>query len=429
MLQKAPLRKSMLLSMLCKPIGMLISLFYTPILLNYLGEESYGIWSTILSVINWINYFDIGIGQGLRNVLASSVAVEDKSKSQKAVSTGYITLSIISIVVFVVGFFIIMFSNVSRILNTTIPIRSVLMVSFLFICINFVMSLSKTMLYATQQAEKVGFMTVLMQGINLIGILILSKFSSGNLFAVACVIGFSGVFVNVFFTKKIWNNYSYLVPHLSQFHVSELKEICNIGVKFFLVQIVALVLYSTDNILIVRMFGPTQVTPYSTCYTMFGVVNGLFSAMISPLWSQYTVAMEKRDYKWIKKNICNLDKMLIPFSFLLLILVFVFEPISCVWLHKSLVYPKGLILYMGMYYFLSIWGSIYANVLNGMSKINMQLSLGCVVAVLNIPLSVFLGKNCKMGSAGVCLATVICMLISNIPITISTHRFLNKLVK
>lgn len=424
-----PLKRSMLLNMVCKPIGMIISFFYTPVLLAYLGEESYGIWSTILSVINWISYFDVGIGQGLRNKLAKSIALGDKDKSQKSVSTGYVALSVISGCAFIMGFFLIALLDINAIFNTKLPVKPVLLVSFFCICINFVLSLSKTLLYATHQSEKVGFMTILTQGFNLVGLLVLSKFGHGNLLAVAVVIGLSGIIVNLIFTGDIWHRFKYLIPKFKQYQSSELKGICNVGIKFFFIQIAALVLYSTDNMLITNLFGPAEVTPYHTSYTMFGIVNGLFGAMISPLWSKYTVAMAERNYKWIKKTVYSLDKMLPVIGVILLIGTIFFEPVSRIWLHKNLLYTKGLIPCMAFYYFLSIWGSIYSNVLNGMSKVNMQLVLGGIAAIVNIPLSIFFGRNCGMGSTGVCLATIVCMLLTNVPVTISTHRLLNKLEK
>lgn len=423
------LKRSMLLSTLCKPVGMIISFLYTPMLLSYLGDESYGIWSTILSVINWINYFDVGIGQGLRNILTRYIAIDDKDRAQKAVSTAYFALSIIAFFICSLGLFIIWVLDINSLFNTKLSVKPVLAFSFLCICINFVLSLSKTLLYATLQAEKVGFMTVMMQAVNLVGIVFLSLFSKSNLLAVAVLIGLSGISVNLIFTWRIWSGYIFLIPKVKQYCSAEFKGICNVGVKFFFIQIAALLLYSTDNIIITQLFGPTFVTPYHTSYVAFGIVNGLFSAMISPLWSKYTVAMEQKNYTWIKETVISLDKTLPIIGIVLALGAVLFEPISRIWLHKTLSYDIGLIQCMALYYFLTIWGSIYANVLNGMSKVNMQLVLGCLAAVINVPLSIFLGKTCSMGTTGVCLATVICMLLVNIPVTISTHRLLNSLEK
>ena len=48
-----------------------------------LGDEKYGIWATILSFISWIYYCDLGIGNGLRNKLASTIVIGDKEASKK----------------------------------------------------------------------------------------------------------------------------------------------------------------------------------------------------------------------------------------------------------------------------------------------------------------------------------------------------------
>lgn len=420
------LGRSMLMSSLCKPVGMIISFLYTPVLLAYLGDEAYGIWSTILSVINWINYFDVGIGQGLRNTLSRYIALGDKKRAKKTVSTGYVVLTGISSVTFLIGTIIILIADVGAFFNTTLNIKNVIWVSFFCICINFILSLSRSQLYALQQAEKVGYMTVLTQAINLIGVLVLSAFSSQSLIGVAIVIGTSGLIVNLIFTGSLWRRHTYLIPNFRMFEKKELKGICNVGIKFFVIQIAALILYSTDNMIITQLFGPAQVTPYNTSYAAFGIVNGLFGAMIAPLWSKYTVAKEQNDYKWIKKTVINLDKTLPLIAIILAFGAIVFEPVSKIWLHKTIYYPTGLIWCMVAYYFLTVWGSIYATVMNGMSKINLQLILGIASAIANIPLSILLGKYCGLGTTGVCLATVICMFATNIPTTISIHRYLNK---
>lgn len=428
-IKESSLKRSMILSMLCRPVGMFISFLYTPVLLNYLGEESYGIWSTILSIINWINYFDVGIGQGLRNTLARAVAVNDRKKATESTTTGYVAVFTISTVTFLIGTALIFILDINAVFNTTVSVRPALLVSFFCICINFILSLSKSLLYATQQAEKVAFMTVVTQAINLVGILVLSIFSSGSLVAVAIVIGLSGIAVNLMFTINVWKKYTFLIPRKRQYKANRLMDICNVGVKFFAIQIFAIILYSTDNVIITQLFGPSYVTPYNTSYVAFGIVNGLFGALISPLWSKYTVATENKDYKWIKQTVINLDKTLPFIGIVLTIGAVWFEPISRIWLHKNLTYDQGLVPCMAIYYFLTIWGSIYANVLNGMGKVNLQLAMGAISAIVNIPLSILLGEFLGMRTTGVCLATCICMLITNIAVTIGTHRFLNRLIK
>ena len=219
------------------------------------------IWSTILSVINWINYFDVGIGQGLRNSLARYIASSDEKKARQSVSTGYVVLSCISSVIFIISVVLILATNINAIFNTSINIRSTLIISFFGICVNFILGLSKSQLYATQQAEKVGLMTITTQVINLLGLLALSIFTKKSLIGVATVIALSGIIVNVVFSESIWKRYPYLRPRIIEYRHCELKVICDVGIKFFFIQIVALVLYSTDNMIITQLLGPAYVTP------------------------------------------------------------------------------------------------------------------------------------------------------------------------
>lgn len=423
------LGKSMLLSMLCKPVGMIISLVYTPLLLDYLGEEAYGLWATILSVVNWINYFDIGIGNGLRNELSKDVSADDSEGANQAVSTAYILISVISSIVLVFGCIAIKVLDCNSVFNTKIEVKPALSISFVFICINFVLALSKVQLFAIQQADKVGLMTVLIQILNLIGVVILHVWGNGSIITIAVLVGVSGLLVNILFTGKVWRAHQEFIPKICSFRKSKVSAIGNLGIKFFVIQIAALVLYTTDNMIITRLFGPSSVTPYQTAYMAFGIVNGLFAAFISPLWSEYTIATEKGNYKWIESVVFKLDSLLIPIGIVLGIGTLFFKTISDVWLHKVLNYEKGLIPLMAVYFFMYVWGSIYSNVLNGMGKVNLQMVLAVVTTIINIPLSIFLGRNLGLGSTGVLLATIICMIASNIPATIYTHKYIGVMKK
>ena len=69
-------RKNMVLSTVYRALSMVISYLYVPVVLAYLGEVKYGVWTTILNVLSWITYFDIGIGHGLRNKLAENLDKE-----------------------------------------------------------------------------------------------------------------------------------------------------------------------------------------------------------------------------------------------------------------------------------------------------------------------------------------------------------------
>ena len=139
--------------MIMKPISIILGMIYTPLALSYLGEEKYGVWAIILNIISWINYFDIGIGNGLRNKLTEAIALDDLKAAKTYVSTAYVGTAGISFVFCVLitavwnifglsGFFRLDTGNESP--------NLIIFISVLFVCINFILSLSRTSAYAIQ---------------------------------------------------------------------------------------------------------------------------------------------------------------------------------------------------------------------------------------------------------------------------------------
>jgi len=60
-----------------------------PVAINYLGKVEYGIWLTLASILSWLINLDFGIGNGLRNKLAESLALNDLKLARIYVSTSY----------------------------------------------------------------------------------------------------------------------------------------------------------------------------------------------------------------------------------------------------------------------------------------------------------------------------------------------------
>ena len=404
---------------------MALSLLYAPLLLKYLGVESYGIWATVLNIINWISLADIGIGNGLRNILSINQTNEDVSASKTAVSTAYICLSIIVLGVFILGVVIGDFFNWNAILNTSIEVKGTLFISFLFMCINLVLSLQKNGFFAINKAEITSVQTIMIQVANILGVLLLTHLSFGtnSLFYMGVLFGVTGLTVNLLFSGLLWTRYPYYKPNLNKFEKSQLTSITSLGFKFFFIQIAVMVLFTTDNIIISNLYSPTLVTPYNTVYKAYGVFNSLFIAFLAPLWNKYTEAYEKKDYIWIGRTINKAKKVWIIMTIIMTCTIPFYEYISLIWMRQKLNYENHLVLLMVIYYILYSYSGIYSVFFNGIGKVNYQMIVAIFTAIINIPLSVFFAKHCKLGTAGVCLGTVICLLLTDIAYSVYANIF------
>jgi len=164
-------------------------------------------------------------------------------------------------------------------------------------------------------------------------------------------------------------------------------------------------------------------------YKVFNLVLVAFSAFISPVWSNITVEANRKNFEYIQNIAKKLSLLVLPICVALFILAIFFQDLSNWWLGKELYYENSLIFSMGVFIALNIYSSIYSAILNGMGELNVQLFVSVFVALLNIPLSIYLSTSCGMGITGVIVASNICMVISTLTVVLQTNFVLKKLLK
>ena len=386
---------------------MLLSFFYMPLLISYLGIEKYGLWATILTVISWINYCDIGVGQGLRNLLTIELTKKIYEQARLSISTAYVILSIVSFVFLVISVIVICCFDINKLFNTSLAIKLPLLASCFFVCINFILALSNMILYSLQLSEIVPIRNCIAQLINIVGIKILSIYSTENLLYVSILFGLSTSITYLSSTFNLIRRYKFIRISVSYFDSQKIKEISNIGIKFFLIQIPLIVLMAIDNILITNQYGSSITTSYSVVNSAFSAVYALLAAFIVPYWSQTTTAVTQKNIGWIKQAAIKLNIVAIVFSVFLIALAVFFEPLAKFWVGKDLIYPTGLIPLVCCFYILLSIISVNVQIINGTGYLNIQVVMNILMGIFYIPLAVYLSKDCGYGVIGIKMAGVI----------------------
>ena len=416
--------KSGFISLAIKPISIILSLVYTPILLSYLGDEKYGLWATILSVITWINYFDVGIGNGLRNSLTKELTNAEYGHAKKLVSTAYVVLSGISLGILVILLLSAFFLDWNKIFSTELFVKPTLAITFVFICINFILSLVNTIFYALQMAEKVAIRNCIIQLINIAFIVLLSILKENDLVYTAIAFGTSTFFVNAISTYLVTKNRAYLRPTIRCFCKSTIPEICKSGMQFFIIQIMCLLMFTMDNIIISHYFGPTVVTPFSVANKVYNTGYSFLAAFLVPYWSGTTSAVERHDLEWIRQSIKKAIRVLMIFIVGSLIFTFFYDTIVALWLNKHLEYDYRIPIIMCVFYILYAVLAIECQFINGTGKLRTQLIMYIFLGVSNIPLSIYLGVSFNLGSYGVRLATTILVFIADIVLGLNLRNII-----
>lgn len=394
------IKKNIISMFLIRGISIGITYFYVPLLLDALDKVEYGIWLTLTSIVAWINMFDVGLGNGLRNKLSRALAKGDKNQGQQLVSTGYVAIFIMAFALMVL--FSLVYPHVSwtDVLNAPTELAEVVnplvFVVVLAFCMQFALSIITSVLYALQLPAFSSFTLMIGQLISLVAVVIEYKVFGitsllvlGGSVAVIPLLGMSGVTLYVFLYR-----YPYLRPKISMFEMRHVKSIFNLGIQFFLLQIITIILYQANNLIITHTVGNTDVVVYNVAYKLMHSIVLVFTIIVTPMWSAATEAYTLGDFDWLKNINRRLMKIVTLLSIGGLVLLYLSPYIYTLWIGKGeLAIPfstSALLLVQSVFFILY---SSHGYMLNGMGKLRIQMMLTSVMAVLYVPLAMYAGDR------------------------------------
>lgn len=411
-----------------KILSVAIGLALVPILLSKLGTENYGVWAILLSLMQWVALMDIGIGNGLRNKLGEALAHNRTVDAREYVSTAYFSMVLFAVVLIVIllpVFFLFdwsVFFNSKSVSPT--ELRWTLVVFIYAIITYFVLSLINQVINALQRNALTSIAPIVANVLFIGSItLFLPKHNASLLLtSIAYAVSLLGAVlaITIFFFKE----YSYLSPKLVFFKKDKIRSILSLGLKFFIIQITCVVIFSTDNVVITQLFGPKAVTAYSIPFMIFNNIGMLINLMMMPFYSSYTEAYSKNNLEWIRAKIVLLCKLMIPFVLGVLVVVFIFPYLLKIWIKDPIDIPKSLPLLMGLYTVITVWNNIFGYLMGAIGKINLGMYVTIITGVINIPLSIYLGRNCGLGLNGVIISNIICLGFNSIICPIQVYYFI-----
>lgn len=419
-------QKNIVLSFGLKGISIIISFLLVPLTINYLNVTDYGIWLTLSSILTWINFFDIGLANGLRNKLTEVLAHQDLKLARKYVSTTFALLTVIIGVFFALFIITNLFLHWDQILNTPIEERqklnNLVIIVFAFFCLQFVFKTVGIILVSAQKPAINDLLNIIANLISLVVIYTLTKTTTASLNYVACTFAGAPFMVFLFaYVALFWGKYSYLRPSFLSIDLQYTKSLIGLGLKFFIIQIaVCIVIYTSTNILLTQLFGSKSVTIYNIAFKYFNAISMAYMIIIMPFWSAATDAYVKQDFEWIQKS---LQKLIAMFGLSLMvtaIMIIFSNKFYRFWVGSAIEIPFSLSVLVAIYITLFNWSNTFIYFINGIGKIQLQLLITIIIAILYIPMAIFLGHIWQIN--GVVLASIISLLPTSILMPIQCKK-------
>ena len=416
-------------SLIIKGFGILISLLLVPLTLGYLNPYEYGIWITLNSILTWINYFDIGLGNGLRNKLTEALAIKDYNMAQMYVSTALVLLFFIALILYALFLILSSFISWYDILNVESSIRNldtIVMIVMFCMCICFVLRIIGTIFLSYQNTWVNDFLTFAGSLLAFVWIYILTCTSEGSLMKVAIAFSLSPVIVYLIaFPITFFKFHKEIRPCIKAVKLKYANSLVGLGIQFFALQLSCLMIYATSNFIISKLFSPAEVTPYNIAFKYCNLIVMGFSIIISPLWSAITDAYVRKDLKWIILNLNKMIKIWGLCCLALLLMVLVSQPIFHLWIGYEVLISYSLCFSLAIYSSIYMWCILFCAYSNGTGALKIQMLTMSVGAILFIPVAIFVAKH--IGLVGIAYSMGTVLLIPGIALAIEYKYSIRKL--
>ena len=404
------LRNNIMFSAVLKIIGISCSLLIVPITLNYLNNEVYGIWLTMSSILYWFSFFDIGLGNGMRNYLTQAISNGNYDLGRSYLSTTLFMLFIIAIIIAVIAIVPISMLNLNKVFNTNAisgnDLRNVMIVAVTFTLALFVVKNIGFVFVALQRYALNDLLLVSGNIISISIIYILTKTTEGNLMYVVMAFTFTPVVVFLLASIPIFIKYPQLKPSIKSIDKSLGHQIVGKGLGFFFIQITScLVIYGSSNLFITQFCGPSTVTVYNIAYKYFNLIAIAYTIVISPMWNAYTDAYVKDEMHWISHTFHHALKMwgiTIIGGLIMLAFSGLFYHL---WIGKSVVIPFSISAIVLAYISMFNLNNCVTYLLNGLNKVRVQIYTSILFTVFFLIVVMLLGRS--FGVIGIVLSMTI----------------------
>lgn len=396
----ALIKKNIIASFLIKGWSAVVQLLLVTLTLNCLGAYENGIWLTISSMLIWIDNFDIGLGNGLRNRLAEYIAHDDIDKARKAVSSTFYMLIIIIIPVVLIMNLLIWnldlytFLNINP--NRVGNLNIILSTATILVCSTFIFKFIGNFYMGLQMPAINNLLVTSGQTLSLIGTAIIYVLGIRSLWLIAVVNTLSPLLVYLIsYPFTFYRKYKNLRPSFGFVEIPVMKDLFNVGMKFFLLQMSAIILFMSSNIIISKYFSPEMVTPYQISYRYFSLIQLLFTIICVPYWTATTDAYQRNDKAWILQSNRMLNKIVLLIIPIVIIMITFSDFVYSIWIGSVVKIPFSMTVIMAIYIFILTVSIRYSFILNGVGALNLQLIMTITAAIVYIVAAVLISHFSK----------------------------------
>lgn len=405
-------RVNIVLAIAAKLVSMAVAVLSVPLLLRILGTHDYGIWVTLTSLIAFISLLDLGVGNSMRNSVASMLPTGAEAVRLEFI--GFFRLLCAVALLALVGF-----ALMAPYLDLAEEHQGAVWLLYGPLLVLLPLLLGSSVL---QGARATGLQAILQSASMwcFFGFIAMLAWRHQTPAIADLAIAWSLCYVAGLFVIFVLALRTIRLPAMRLLKGPLIllpAGRLRVGLEFLVLQLSSLVLYSLGNMLVFHHLGASEVARYDTVNKIFQVGLSFYTIVIGVLWSEIAKFRAAGDAAALTRMLWRLAAIAGAFSMVCLAGAFLVPEIIGLWVgHRIQVTRVEALAVAGL---VSVQALAYVGAvfMNAFEKLRLQIAMAIVSISLMVPLtSLFMHKSMGILSVPVAamLLTMLPMLICNV---------------
>ena len=413
---KSELKIGSILSVLSIILNSLISIFYTPMYMRYLGTTDYGINSLVQSIMGYIGMLNLGLGSAMVRYTVR-YRTEGKIEEEKSLNGMFLVIfSIIMLVSIFIGIYVYcmlpnMFAEKFTV-EELIKTKKVFAITMIGTAISFPVSVFSTNISSRERFLYQRVLGLLKMVITPVvgAILMTNGFGIVAVVSVTIILGLINNIFDIIYALKIGMRLKF-----KNFDFEILKDISKYSFYIFLNIIIDRVYWGTDRIIIGKFIGPLAVGIYSIASVFNNIYMSLSTAISGVLFPRINKLVVEEKYDHLSDMFIRIGRIqyillgLISSGFIVFGNEFIY-----LWLGKGYTEVYKIALWIMIPLTIPLIQNTGIAIMQARNQHQFRSVVYFFIAILNIVVSILLVKN--YGAIGCAIATGISFTLGNVVI-------------
>lgn len=386
---------------IAKVIALLVPFITIKVSKAYLGDEIYGLWSSVNSFFAAFAFADLGLGSGLQTNLSKANGKDDIEGSKRLISSTFIVL------LSVAGILIFVFLGIYKFINWASLVgaeneEAIALAGPVFLAvvipklIDVPMGLTQRTQVALQEGYNYYIWAMVGSVLSILSVYLNSYLGSPKIIMILCSASIPTIvsIINFAFYFCISKRKSFF-PKFKYFNLNTCKTMFVTGVGFLIVHILMNIgLSNIDSFVVGRIEGLSTAGSYSICLKVAQIINIIANMFGLPLWGVYGEALSRGDISYVRKHVVKRSFIMIGLTLFVTVCGMILSPIAFKLIAGDDFTYNPLTL-LGMFLLQCIFAGVnpFFMILNGTGDVKTQILAYGIFAPISFVLKYYLALN------------------------------------